>query len=269
MHRKGSIIYREDITISNGAYPLWVKLLFAAIIAIVLLLGLLVQDLSALFPSAPMEIRHSLDDLDTHCLGDEPPDDYQLSGLIITLSDSGFPTVTLSTRSESAKTKNDWVKADTPSIPVVAKNDRSIYSTPTSLPRQPSTNLPSINPSPDITQPFAEDSSQPATMENSRANQNTDPFNQWIMRQPPDHYTMQILSGRNRDALTETANQYLNETPHAIYARQLDGKPWYSLIVGSYASAAAAKQAMKTLSKALKIQSAWPKKFAGIHAQIQ
>ena len=81
-------------------------------------------------------------------------------------------------------------------------------------------------------------------------------------------YTLQLAAMHSESGIRSFASQQLaNKGPWAIVRTSRDGRAWYLLIQGRYASAAAARQGLATLPAAARQYGAWPKPLTAIHAQ--
>jgi len=90
----------------------------------------------------------------------------------------------------------------------------------------------------------------------------------WLKAQSPERYTLQLVAARDRAALGVFLQRHELAGPHAIFARQLQGKPWYSLVYGVYADRDAAVQARAQLPASLDGAGVWPRTFASIQEQL-
>jgi len=86
---------------------------------------------------------------------------------------------------------------------------------------------------------------------------------------PSDHYSLQILGARLEATLEAFIAEKSIVQPH--YAIQLirGGQPWYMLLVGDYASASEAMNAVSSLPVALQNQQPWPRPVLRIQQQIR
>ncbi|MBF0470387.1 MAG: hypothetical protein HQL48_03330 [Gammaproteobacteria bacterium] len=87
----------------------------------------------------------------------------------------------------------------------------------------------------------------------------------WILAQPRDHFTIQLLNCQKSIALGKFITD--NGDPPdrlATYHAESQGELRHILIMGSYPSVAAAKKVLKTLPKSYQKHQPWIKKFAGI-----
>lgn len=79
-----------------------------------------------------------------------------------------------------------------------------------------------------------------------------------IQNAPASHFTLQLSSASRSETLKAYAKQH--NLPNAwVYETKRDGKPWYVLVNGVYASSAQAKQAVSSLPAAVQAQKPWVK----------
>tara|TARA_B110000208_G_scaffold48064_2_gene63598 strand:+ start:175 stop:642 length:468 start_codon:yes stop_codon:yes gene_type:complete len=92
---------------------------------------------------------------------------------------------------------------------------------------------------------------------------------QAILELPSDHFSLQILGARLEATLEAFVAKQNITQPH--YAIQLvrGGQPWYMLLVGDYASASDAMNAVASLPVALQNQQPWPRPVSRIQQQIR
>lgn len=89
----------------------------------------------------------------------------------------------------------------------------------------------------------------------------------WIARQDPRAYTLQLLSVSDRDALLAFVQAHpLGEL--AFFETRREGFPWYSLIRGVYPDAAAARAAAAALPPGLNLPPPWIRRLGEIQALI-
>lgn len=109
-------------------------------------------------------------------------------------------------------------------------------------------------------QPKQEDSASPPRPETP---QGAD----WIARQPPDAYTLQLFSVADQAAVQRFARAHPLDGL-AWFETRREGYPWYSMIRGVYPDAASARAAATTLPEALKLQP-WIRRLGDIQALIR
>ena len=88
---------------------------------------------------------------------------------------------------------------------------------------------------------------------------------QWLTSREPGHFTLQLVGSRDRAAVRKFAREHGIAEPHAIFERDLKGRPWYSLVAGDYPDRAAAIAARERLPKGLARSGIWPRTFGSIH----
>ncbi|KHN49364.1 SPOR domain-containing protein, partial [Pectobacterium fontis] len=79
-----------------------------------------------------------------------------------------------------------------------------------------------------------------------------------VQNAPASHFTLQLSSASRADTLKAYAKQ--NNLTHAwVYETKRDGKSWYVLVTGVYASSAEAKQAIAGLPAEVQAKKPWVK----------
>ncbi|MGO2154148.1 MAG: SPOR domain-containing protein [Serratia proteamaculans] len=73
---------------------------------------------------------------------------------------------------------------------------------------------------------------------------------------PASHYTLQLSSASRSDTLNAYAKQQKLQH-YLVYSTKRDGKPWYVLVSGNYASSAEAKRAIATLPADVQAKKPW------------
>lgn len=91
----------------------------------------------------------------------------------------------------------------------------------------------------------------------------------WIMSQPDEHYTLQLIATDDEDALRRFIKKN-NIQGSAVYyrTRNKNGSNWFTLVQGSFESFSQANSAIKQLSPPLKKMQPWIKPIAGIHKAL-
>lgn len=77
-----------------------------------------------------------------------------------------------------------------------------------------------------------------------------------ITSAPGSHYTLQLSSASRSDTLKAFAKQQ-NLQNFTVYETKRDGKPWFVLVSGNYASSADAKRAVATLPAEVQAKKPW------------
>lgn len=85
---------------------------------------------------------------------------------------------------------------------------------------------------------------------------------QWIRQQDTRRFTLQLMAGTRLDAIKRFLNSHARLDGVAIFRTRKNGTAWYALIIGTYPSLNAARQAAKTLPSGLR--NAWPRSFQSV-----
>lgn len=91
---------------------------------------------------------------------------------------------------------------------------------------------------------------------------------QWIMNQPGDYYTIQIIATSNEAALRRFINENHLQNSAVYYQTQRNGSDWFTLIQGSFKSLSLAKGAIKKLASPLQKAEPWIKPIADIQKAL-
>jgi type II secretory pathway predicted ATPase ExeA len=90
----------------------------------------------------------------------------------------------------------------------------------------------------------------------------------WLKGRSPGRYTLQLVGSRDRAAIERYVRVHKIAPPYAVFERQLDGRPWYSLVAGDYPDRAAAVAARERLPPALTRADVWPRSFESIQKSL-
>lgn len=91
---------------------------------------------------------------------------------------------------------------------------------------------------------------------------------QWIMDQPAEHYTIQLIASGNEAAIQRFINDNNLHDSAVYYRTRRNGGDWFTLIQGSFESVSLAKSAIKNLASPLQIAKPWIKPIAGIQKAL-
>jgi DamX protein len=86
----------------------------------------------------------------------------------------------------------------------------------------------------------------------------------WLNSRAPNRYTLQLVGTRNRAAIDKFVQDHGISAPFAVFERQLNGAPWFSLVAGDYPNRDAAVAARARLPAALAGAGVWPRTFESI-----
>ena len=87
---------------------------------------------------------------------------------------------------------------------------------------------------------------------------------QWLQRQAPTQYTIQLMGSRNADAIRGFATRHDLRVHGAWFTTTLDERPWHVLVYGVYPSRAAALRASRELPPALRLGEPFPRNIGDI-----
>ena len=85
---------------------------------------------------------------------------------------------------------------------------------------------------------------------------------------PGSHFTLQLSSASRSDTLNAYAKQQKLSDYH-VYETIRDGKPWYILVSGNYASSAEAKRAITTLPADVQAKKPWVKPVQQVQQDLK
>ena len=92
---------------------------------------------------------------------------------------------------------------------------------------------------------------------------------QWIMKQKPQDYTIQIMAAKQKDGIERFLKLNINtQSEIAYYKMYSNGELWYKIISGKYKTLKKARTACNNLPGKLKNAGPWPRHFASIHNDI-
>ncbi len=90
----------------------------------------------------------------------------------------------------------------------------------------------------------------------------------WLRRQNPGHYTLQLLAGTEKKSIEEFLRRH-GPADGAVYFRtKRGGKDWYALVYNSYRSKGDALAALERLPSAWRKHRPWMRSFASIQKEL-
>lgn len=89
-----------------------------------------------------------------------------------------------------------------------------------------------------------------------------------LMAAPPERYTLQVIAASSKPALEKFMSRQSNRDELFLYRGEREGKRWYIVVAGLYASRQAALAAISTLPPAQKSAGPWPKRIETIQQEI-
>lgn len=88
----------------------------------------------------------------------------------------------------------------------------------------------------------------------------------WLLRQPANAYTLQLLATANRRALLDFVRRHGLQNQAAYVTGRRNGRPWYTLVYGVYPDRTAALGALAGLPAAVRAQHPWPRRLGSVQA---
>ncbi|KEY58664.1 SPOR domain-containing protein [Serratia sp. DD3] len=85
---------------------------------------------------------------------------------------------------------------------------------------------------------------------------------------PGSHYTLQLSGASRSDTLNAFAKQQ-NLQHFTVYETKRDGKPWYVLVAGNYASSEEAKRAIATLPAEVQAKKPWARPVSQVQQELK
>jgi len=90
----------------------------------------------------------------------------------------------------------------------------------------------------------------------------------WLREQASGGYTLQLLGTLNEQALVDFVRRHGIGERAAYFTTQRDGRPWHTLVYGSYPDPETARSAIGSLPPALRKQKPWIRRLGDIQALI-
>jgi septal ring-binding cell division protein DamX len=106
------------------------------------------------------------------------------------------------------------------------------------------------------------------TVVNENKQQQKNSAKNFIDQQNPDRYTLQLLGSPNLSAIQKMIAQNKRDKNYHWFMTSKFGKPWYSLIYGSYKSKNAASRGFKNLPAEFRRTKPWIRQFSALQSQI-
>jgi len=92
----------------------------------------------------------------------------------------------------------------------------------------------------------------------------------WILKQNPNHYTIQVIGLSDKSNLENLVKGHENLSPFATYTLQINNKPLHMLIQGVYPNVEDARKAKANFPKSIqKPRELWIRKFQKIQELIE
>jgi DamX protein len=90
---------------------------------------------------------------------------------------------------------------------------------------------------------------------------------EWLWAQPPEHFTLQLVGARDTTAIRKFVVRHGLEGSLAVFERELAGRPWFSLLYGSFPSREAAERQRARLPAPVR-KDVWIRPFGDIRQYL-
>jgi DamX protein len=91
----------------------------------------------------------------------------------------------------------------------------------------------------------------------------------WILKQNPAHYTLQLVAGKNVDTLRQFIQEHALSESIALYRSTRKNQPWYGLVYRTFPSKQAAIDARSHLPKSLQRTKPWIRKLGALQKELR
>ena len=103
---------------------------------------------------------------------------------------------------------------------------------------------------------------KPPTSQNLAENES------WLWTQDPGHYTLQLMNSQQESGVKKYISQYKLKGKAVYYRSLRNGEVRYIIIYGNYVNRDVARNAIKSLPKALQSNQPWARSFASVHSDL-
>lgn len=90
----------------------------------------------------------------------------------------------------------------------------------------------------------------------------------FLMDQPPETYTLQIIAASRKDALVKYMSSQTNREDLHLYQALREGRAWFVVVTGIFASREEAQQAVAGLPEEQKKAGPWPRQLSDVQSEI-
>ena len=155
--------------------------------------------------------------------------------------------------------------ASDPEPPAAATHETTPSPAPAAVPPTPTAIAhprPAVSKAPTTTRSPAKRSPKPNTKQTSPTHDESLYSPQWLKRQKPQHYVLQLFGSRERAATTRFIRDHGLDQRATVLEVKRDHAPWFVVVTGLYTTRAAANAAIHTLPAPLVKQKPWPRTVA-------
>lgn len=180
--------------------------------------------------------------------------------------DESTPELTAVTET-AAKPAATEMPSKTAPVPTVATNiiEPTVDKTPEAVVKTVKPAHPPVAAVKPTTPKTSRDSTQRPSVPADLPGQRSD----WILKQKPAHYTLQLVAGNDIKTLRAFSQQHSLSMPLAVYRSTRKGKPWFGLIHGVFPNKQQAIDARSRLSKTLRRVKPWVREFAPLQKELR
>jgi septal ring-binding cell division protein DamX len=93
--------------------------------------------------------------------------------------------------------------------------------------------------------------------------------NQWVLQQNPNHYTLQLVAGRQKQTITNFIKKYELTGTLVYFSSKRNGNIWHNLTYGVYPDRKSVTQAINKLPTRLSETKPWIRQMKTIQSEIQ
>jgi DamX protein len=91
----------------------------------------------------------------------------------------------------------------------------------------------------------------------------------WILKQNPEHYTLQLVAGKNVDTLRQFIQEHTLSESIALYRSTRKNQPWYGLVYRTFPNKQAAIDARSRLPKSLQRLKPWVRNLGALQKELR
>lgn len=91
----------------------------------------------------------------------------------------------------------------------------------------------------------------------------------WILEQNPEHYTLQLVAGKNIDTLRKFIQRHALSESIALYRSTRKNQPWYGLVYRTFPTKQAAIDARSHLPKSLQRLKPWVRNLGALQKELR
>lgn len=90
----------------------------------------------------------------------------------------------------------------------------------------------------------------------------------YLLKLPKSSYTLQLLGSSSKKGMRDFVKDN-NSVEIRVFEHELEGRPWYVAVTGSYATVEQARDGLAELPVGLRSLKPWPRQFSSVHSDIR